>query len=236
MTEAQKTTLAYNALVTYGVDDLHRCRLGTGHELVLSPPAARAVATGMFMLYPWDFPLKRLVPLTAEALAELRHIVSRDWDLGSAADARQRLDDLCEVGHRATLQPQLAQNEAHWRTEFDKYPFLRDKPVTSVAAWDYGRIAALAYWCLMLGYLDSTAAFRYMDRATQESLARFSSWQEFAVSYLAGRLMWAPTDTERQEAYTGFAERHLTSQVRCWASSPWADYTPWPWPGLGNLA
>lgn len=230
-----ETEIIYDNLVKYGVEDLARCQRNTGRELVLSPPAARAVATGMFMLYAWDLPTKRLVPLNAEGLAELRHIVNRDWDLASEQQARQRLNDLCQAGHRATLQPQLVQNEARWRVEFDKYPLLRDNPVTSVAAWDYGRIATLAYWCLVLGYLDTTTVFRYMDWATQASLERFNSWQEFAVSYLAGRCMWNPNDTGRQEAYTSFGERHLTSQVRCWASSPWAEYTPWPWATTGQL-
>ena len=230
--QEQKTE---NCLQVYGVPDLNFCRLGTGQELVLSPPAARAVATGMFLLYSWYFPLKRLVPLTAEAIAKLRQSMAEGWDLTSPQEALQRMDDLYEVGHRARLQPQLVQNEAYWRGEFDRHALLRDHPVTSVAAWDYGRIAALAYWSLMAGYLDSSTAFQYMDKATRASLERFNSWQEFAVSYLAGRLMWNPEDPEGMRNFIGMAQRHLTSQVRCWASSPWATYTPWPWPGLGHL-
>ena len=220
---------AYEYLKTYGVLDLNACIENSGREIVFSAPACRAAATGAFLVYSWELPLKRLVPLRPARLTRLREALRGGWDITTGQEACQRMDDLYEVGHRAELQPRLVQNEAYWRAEFDKYPFLRDHPVTSVAAWDYGRIATVAYWGLAAGLLDMNTAFRYMDKATQAALERFNSWEEFAVSYLAGRCMWDPEDPEVLEAMIKHAELFLKFSVSAWGSSPWAEYTPWPW-------
>ena len=219
----------YNYLETYGVPDLDAFIENSGREILLSPPARRVVATGAFLLYSWYYPSKRLVPAQPEEIAKLRRMLATAWDLTSGQEARQRLDDLYEVGHRAEFQPHLVQNEAYWRAEFDKYPFLRDHTVTSVAAWDYGRIASVAYMSYVAGFLDIDTAFCYMDKATRAAVERFTSWEEFAVSYLAGRCMWNPTDPEGLRGFIGTAELHLQSELRAWGTSPWAAYTPWPW-------
>ena len=229
--ELQKT-LDY--LEKYGVPDLDAFIENSGRETVLSPPARRVVATGAFLLYSWFYPSKRLVPARPAEIAKLRRMLASAWSLTSTQEAHQRLTDLYEEGHRAELQPRLAQNEAEWRAEFDKYPFLRDHAVTSVAAWDYGRIAAVAYMCLVAGYFDRDTAFQYMDKATRAAVERFNSWEEFAVSYLAGRCMWNPDDPEGLLGFIEMAEQHLTSRLRSWGTSPWENYTPWPWAGPGR--
>jgi hypothetical protein len=219
----------YNYLKVYGVPDLDAFIENSGREIILSPPSRRVVATGAFLLYSWFYPSKRLVPPKPAEVAKLRRMLANAWDLTSTQEARQRLDELYETGHRAVLQPRFAQNEAYWRAEFDKYPFLRDHPVASVAAWDYGRIASVAYMSYVAGFFDIDTAFRYMDKATRASVERFTSWEEFAVSYLAGRCMWNPEDSEGLLGFIGTAEQHLKSELRAWGTSPWADYTPWPW-------
>lgn len=221
---------AYDYLKTYGVLSLNSCVENSGREIILSPFACRAVATGAILVYNWSLPLKRLVPLQPAHLARLHEALAIGWDITSGEEACQRMDDLYEVGHRAELQPRFVQNEAYWRAEFDKFPFLRDRPVSSVAAWDYGRVASVAYLSLAAGFLDKDTAFRYMDKATRVSMERFHSWEEFAVSYLAGRCMWNPDEPKVLETMIDHVEEVLLKfTVSAWGSSPWGEYTPWPW-------
>lgn len=225
MTPEQKQTYRY--LKVYGVPALEGNVENSSEEVILTPQACRLVATGALLLYSWHYPLKRLLPLKEEETKKLRRMLENAWGITSARAACQEMDALYDVGHRATLQPQWAQNEAEWRAKFNEHPFLRARPVTSVAAWDYGRIASVAYWSLVAGFIEENTAFRYMDKATRASIERFNSWEEFAVSYLAGRCMWNPDDSEGLEELIERVEWRLKFEVSAWCSSPWADYTPW---------
>lgn len=199
----------------------------TGERIQLNPLPLRAVATGAILFFNGNQPIKQLCRLKPECHMQHRLELAEWWDIRTPADARQRLTRLVEVGHRATIQPQLVQNEAYWRPLFDRNDFLRGRPVTSVAAWDYCRIVNLAYWTRDVGLIDDDTAFGYFDAGAQLAYERFTSWEELAVSFLAGRMMWRPDDNEGHEWLSKVAAYLLETDYNVWRECPWDNYQSW---------
>ena len=218
----------WTRILNYGVpepDDY----LIAGPQIQLTGGPKRAVATGAILFFNGQQPTKRLVPIKPEAAVEHLQQLEEWWDIRTAADAKQRMDDLHESGHRERFQPDLAQNGAYWREQFDRHEFLRGRPVESVAAWDYCRIVNVAYWSRDVGLLDDATAFHYFDLGTRLALGRFGSWEEMAVSFLAGRVMWNPADDEGHEHMGNIVDYLLEDEDNVWGECAWADYPQW-WP------
>lgn len=212
-------------IIQFGVRDPSEYDV-TGERLLLDPLPLRAVATGAILFFSNNEPIKQLCRMLPELQSKHRQQLAEWWGIETSADARARLDALVRTGHRATLQPQLVQNEAQWRAQFDGYTFLRGRPVTSVAAWDYCRIVNLAYWCRGVGLLTDMPTYEYIHLGAQLAAERFQSWEELAVSFLAGRIMWSP-DQSNHERLGSIADYLLTAEHNVWMECPWQGYRRW---------
>lgn len=213
-------------IILYGVPDPDAYDI-VGPRITLNEGPKRALATGAILFYNGDQPMKRLVPLKPEHVPRHLQQLAEWWGIESPAEARQRLADLHETGHRATLQPSFAQNEGYWYRQFEQSDFLRGRPVASVAAWDYARIVNLAYWTRSVGLLDDDTAFYYFDAGARLALERFTSWEELAVSFLAGRFMWSPDDQDGNHRLGAIAKYLLGATHNVWQECPWQPYQNW---------
>nr|AGU10143.1 Protein of unknown function DUF1266 [uncultured organism] len=213
-------------IILYGVPNPEDYDI-VGPRITLNEGPKRALATGAILFYNGGQPMKRLVPLKPEQKSKHLAQLAEWWGIESAPDARRCLADLYDYGHRAVLQPRFAQNEAYWREKFDMSDFLRGRPVTSVAGWDYARIVNLAYWTRNVGLLDDDSAFYYFDAGARLALERFSSWEELAVSFLAGRFMWNPEDLDGHQHLGAIANYLLNSPHNVWQECPWQQYETW---------
>jgi hypothetical protein len=221
------TDKQWNNLQSFGVSDPDDY-LVDGPQIMLTGGPLRAVATGAILFFNGQQPIKRLVPLKPETVPEHLEQLEEWWGIQSGNDARQVLSDLHHTGHRARFQPQLARNPGYWREQFDRHEFLRSRPVESVTAWDFCRIVNVAYWTRAAGLLDDATAFSYFDIGTKLALERFRSWEDMAVSFLAGRVMWN-ADDEGHEHMGNIVEYLLEDEENVWGECAWADYPQW-WP------
>lgn len=213
-------------VIWFGVPDPSEYDV-TGERIKLNPLPMRAVATGAILFFNGDQPIKQLCRLKPEFHFKHRQQLAQWWGIETAADARQQLTNLVEAGHRTRYQPQLVQNETHWRQQFDKSDFLRGRPVASIAAWDYCRIVNLAYWTRDVGLIDDDTAYHYFNTGALLAYERFASWEELAVSFLAGRMMWNPDDEQGHEWLGKVAAYLLETDYNVWLECPWQEYKSW---------
>ena len=64
----------------------------------------------------------------------------------------------------------------------------------SINAWDYDRGGYIARICCRAGYISESECVEYLKRISQIAKNEFTSWQEYAVSYLTGRCICYGTD------------------------------------------
>ena len=60
----------------------------------------------------------------------------------------------------------------------------------NIASWDYGRMVNVACWCGEVGYITLDETLHYIYHAYDESKKVYSSWREFGMAYLFGRIAW----------------------------------------------
>jgi len=60
-----------------------------------------------------------------------------------------------------------------------------------VTGWDSGRLVFMARLFYNAGYITLRQAWTYIDQAQSQARANFSSWHDFACSYILGQAMWA---------------------------------------------
>jgi hypothetical protein len=86
-----------------------------------------------------------------------------------------------------------------------------------VEGWDHGRLNFLARICYDIGYLTEEQAWFFIDRAYHDSKKAFTSWNDFAKSYVIGRALWGGSDSDNS-GIAAIAESLLTD-----ADSPWTE-------------
>lgn len=86
------------------------------------------------------------------------------------------------------------------------------------SAWDFGRAVFLARVCFDTKFITEEDAWRYIDKAYNLSVKSFSSWEDFARSYIIGRAMWGGKHSQNS-AIISMAESLLKEP-----NSPWVKY------------
>ena len=59
-----------------------------------------------------------------------------------------------------------------------------------VTGWDAGRLNFMARACYDMKYISEDEAWHYINHAYEMVHSRFSSWHDFAMSYVIGRALW----------------------------------------------
>ena len=220
--DAQARSRMYRSIREYGARSLD-CYDLTQPRRPLSATEVRGLATGAILAFRGNEPLRALPSPRPAALAEGKENLAQWWGITNTAEAIERLERLHYAGHRQELHPQLQSQPERWHAVFRANPFLAKRLVTSVAAWDYARLVNVARWCYDYGYLNWEQAWPFIDAATRLGLRDFYSWESFATSFVAGRLMWNPTLESHAEVakITTFL---VDSPHSPWRSLPWQPY------------
>jgi hypothetical protein len=189
----------------------------------LNATEVRGLATGGILAFYNDDPIRVLPPLTPEGLAGGKESLAQWWGITNTEQAIERLERLQHTGHRQELRPQLKSQPKRWNAVFEANPFLEKRFVTSIAAWDYARMVNVARWSYDYGYLSWEQAWHYINAATRLALLEFDSWDSFATSFVAGRLMWNP-DLESHAEIAKLTTFLVESPASPWRSIPWQPY------------
>lgn len=87
-----------------------------------------------------------------------------------------------------------------------------------VTGWDCGRLNFLARICYDAGYITEDQAWDYIDKAYKLGKQSFTSWEDYARSYVIGRAMWGGQGSNNS-GIALIAETLLTNP-----KSPWLEY------------
>lgn len=88
----------------------------------------------------------------------------------------------------------------------------------SINAWDYDRGGYIARICCRAGYISEPECVEYLERISQIVKSEYTSWQEYAVSYLTGRCICY--GTEYWPLMFRIVRRRLKSKNSLWKQFP----------------
>jgi hypothetical protein len=160
-------------------------------------------------------------PPTDEGHETARRILQTWWDVSDRAGLEDTLAWLRDHGHRATYAAIAAGgadgSEMQRRFVADNAAALGDK---TIAAWDLGRIAAVAGWGARAALITEARAFTWMMAAAKEAQRTFASWGDFAQNYCMGCWFWRP---EASAAAVEAANRLVARADSPWNELPWTQ-------------
>ena len=61
--------------------------------------------------------------------------------------------------------------------------------ITTLAAWDYGRVAIVARYAVAMGYVEAEEVWPYLQRAAISASETYGSWREFTAAHILGRAL-----------------------------------------------
>lgn len=153
-----------------------------------------------------------------------RKDLRQSWDIVDGASACSQLEWLLLGGFR-NFALSLEEDEVN----FEKAAEISEKLVNAgllckgenllkkdLTAWDMGRLVFLARSCLENRFIGQETAWYYIEKAYQITISHFHNWDEFADSYLIGRVLQADRECEMLE-YFLYAVKWLKQHP----SSPW---------------
>ncbi len=88
-----------------------------------------------------------------------------------------------------------------------------------VLAWDLGRLVNVARMSFDCGYIEQRELSRILAHVDSELRSNFSSWPQFAKSYIVGRAGWAG-ENMMLGGIVGIAEDLMTDKNSPWVMSP----------------
>jgi hypothetical protein len=88
-----------------------------------------------------------------------------------------------------------------------------------ILAWDLGRLVTVARLSLDCGYIEQSELSRVLAHVDTELNANFSSWPQFAKSYIIGRAAWSG-QTMSLGGIIGITEDLMTNKDSPWVLFP----------------
>lgn len=88
-----------------------------------------------------------------------------------------------------------------------------------ILAWDLGRLVTVARMSLDSGYIEQRELSRILAHVDSELRSNFSSWPQFAKSYIIGRASWSGQNM-MLGGIVGIAEDLMTDKNSPWVLSP----------------
>ncbi len=85
-----------------------------------------------------------------------------------------------------------------------------------VLGWDYGRLSYLARICYDAKYLTEEEAWEFINEAYDKAQKHFTSWNDFAKSYVIGRAAWSGV-----EEIASIAHNLLNNPNSPWVKLSW---------------
>ncbi|WP_342316320.1 YbeU/YbeR family protein [Lysobacter sp. FW306-1B-D06B] len=180
--------------------------LRLAHEKFAQPvDREQLLSFGALMLLRNEQPTRILV--SAKNKDDARDSMIEWWGITDAQTARETIQSLIIEGRRAHYQKDFLQLE-HGASlsalkSFDGTDYLRwerakeickqeglsfsSAATHTMAAYDYERIAWLARTCYQLEYLTLQEMWRCLAWVAQTAQAEFSSWSDYAASFVMGR-------------------------------------------------
>ncbi len=175
-----------------------------------------------------------------EMRADCLDLLQEMWDVHDRSSALVSIQALFTTGHRTKFNVLKVNTQSLYKfKEIFKFDFdeseeiqLSDEefeklatwieransfvPVPGILAWDVARYIHLVRMCFFVGYLSDKEAWDKLNALWPLVENKFSSWNEFAQSFLIGRTFWAGSEDPELKSV---CERLLGNKA-----SPWLYY------------
>lgn len=92
-----------------------------------------------------------------------------------------------------------------------------------ILAWDLGRLVTVARMSLDCGYIEQHELSRILAHVDRQLHSHFSSWPQFAKSYIIGRASWSGQNM-MLGGVIGIAEDLMTDKDSPWVLSPLGNH------------
>ena len=199
---------------------------------------ALAVRSSSFVVY--QQPLNEADSLRQKFWPDVQATLNEYWQVHSAKDCKQLLYWMAGQGQRYAWQldviwlHQASETDRDiWRSELpdgyeDYANLLADLEPSSqldVAAWDWVRMADLAFAGYLAGYLTQAEWRTFALMALWLLRSQYSSWQALSESYLLGYKLW-----QTQTEFTLSPELESTWEVLL--ASPFSPFNQLDWQAL----
>ncbi|MEO7329930.1 MAG: DUF1266 domain-containing protein, partial [Minicystis sp.] len=139
----------------------------------------------------------------AERKATSREWLQLLWSINSAADVTAVLTMLRDIGESQTWERMAAAGKGDPIAEHPD--FARRRAIIEqhrghvggrrLLAWDAGRLATVAGWAYLSGYLEEDEAWGWILPMGARVRAAYGSWEEFSQHYLIGRSFWSDANS-----------------------------------------
>lgn len=165
---------------------------------VLDREKAQYLAFGGIYL-PVDI-IRCLAPLTSNKKDVIQGLIEW-WGVYERPDIIEMIDTLA-VGKHHTLSYKMKDFDVHHpavekvitqinkELEVDLLSFKDFERCQTVLAWDLERGANLARTGVSINYLSEKEAYEYLQTIAETAQGTFKNWQEYLVSFIAGRMIW----------------------------------------------
>jgi TPR repeat protein len=179
-----------------------------------TPKQKRALLfSAVLMTQNWESLL--ILPLTCDKELSAKRLGG--WNINNAEDAIYTLDYLCVAdNHTQKVDNKYKLIKLHTveskNTDFStasqmlmRFGYTEDEllSLSTLAAWDYGRLGFIARHSWDVGYIDKVTAWDYMLRCADNAARHYDSWREYLAAYVLGRALWGSDckDIEHELAY-----------------------------------
>lgn len=134
-------------------------------------------------------------------------VLGSAWDVTDTATAKEALDNLLAEGHRADIDPELAnlrtpeaatENSAEFQAYedvkknlVDSYGYTAEQidGIKTISAWDYDRLVNVARFSNSAGYITEQEMWDYINKAVAQAKNDYNSWEEYFAGVMLGRTL-----------------------------------------------
>ena len=134
-------------------------------------------------------------------------VLSSAWDVTDTATAKETLEYLLTEGHKAEVDPALAElrtpeaataNSAEFQAYedvkknlVDNYGYTAEQidGIKTISAWDYDRLVNVARFSYSAGYITEQEMWDYINKAVTQAKNDYNSWEEYFAGVMLGRTL-----------------------------------------------
>lgn len=172
-----------------------------------------------------------------------------DWDILGPESAKNILDSFLEEGHRKSYNYIIelylkcngdtnrvidSENREIFVHYFEKlnhvlnlkqgkkwYPKPEKDLWLGTSAFDYGRMIFVARICYFIGYFSEEEAWEYINKFSRLAKNDFSNWNDYAKSYMLGRVMWNANRDNQFDPLTRSLSVLIANKYSPWNKFGW---------------
>lgn len=178
--------------------------------------------------------------VTEENIKVYKKVLERDWNINNREQLCYNLDWVINEGHRTSFNNRynylsllpysfqekkisIISSEDPSYKSFQLAKLCKYKLSKSgITAWDIGRYVFLCRSGALLNYITDEEAWEFMAKIGLITQKLYSSWYEYGLAYIVGRLEWLDKLTEENaKKHAKWLHNLILKEGAPWSRVPW---------------